>query len=141
VAVALAAAWAWNHRGQPAPDARARLLDFVLTHTPPGETRAMLARACSLPADASVQLAASALGTGQHVLSADTVPFAIWCAGGHLTTFVEAMWATVAGLGDRDTTCAIAGSIVALSAGDAAIPHEWLRSTERIPPPWPVPAA
>lgn len=141
IAVALAAAWAWRHRGALPTEARSRLLDFVLESTPPGETRAMLARARSLPADASVALAASALGTGQRVLSADTVPFALWCAAGHLDDYVQAMWATVSGLGDRDTTCAIVGSIVALSAGERGVPDEWLRSTEAIHPPWPAAAS
>lgn len=141
VAVALAAAWAWRNRDAPPPQPRERLLDFVLEHTPAGETRAGLARARSLPADASIALAASALGSGFRVLSWDTVPFALWCAGGWRDDFVEAMWATVSGLGDRDTTCAIVGSIVALSAGGRAVPpDEWVRGTERVPAPWLGPA-
>ena len=34
----------------------------------------------------------------------------------------DALWLTVSGLGDRDTTCAIVGSIVVLSAGIESIP-------------------
>jgi hypothetical protein len=37
---------------------------------------------------------------------------------------------TVAGMGDRDTTCAIVGGIVALSAGRESIPRAWLSARE-----------
>jgi ADP-ribosylglycohydrolase len=123
VAVAVAAAWVWRHeRGT-----RRELLDFVVEHTPDGDTRAGLAKALHLPDGASVPLAASALGTGNRVISSDTVPFALWCAAGHLGDFASAMWTTVAGLGDRDTTCAIAGGVVAMSA---PIPDDWLAARE-----------
>ncbi len=39
------------------------------------------------------------------------------------------MWTTVSGLGDRDTTCAIVGGIVALH-DQAVIPEEWLQARE-----------
>jgi ADP-ribosylglycohydrolase len=42
------------------------------------------------------------------------------------------MWSTVSGLGDRDTTCAIVGGIVALSAGRESIPEAWLKAREPI---------
>ena len=75
-------------------------------------------------------MAARCLGSGQRVLASDTVPFCLWCAARHLDNYEEAMWTTVAGLGDRDTTCAIVGAIVALSAGPASIPKEWLEARE-----------
>jgi len=40
------------------------------------------------------------------------------------------MWQTVSGLGDRDTTCAIAGGIVA--AAGAAVPEEWRACREAL---------
>lgn len=132
IAVALAAAWAWKHRGQVGPDPRRELLEFVATYTPDGETRAGIAKAQRLPEHASVTLAVSALGNGIQVISSDTVPFALWCAARHLDDFVEAMWSTVTGLGDRDTTCAIVGGIVALAAGRSSIPVEWLQAREAL---------
>ena len=42
----------------------------------------------------------------------------------------EALWSTGAGMGDRDTTCAIVGGIVALSAGREPIPRAWLSARE-----------
>jgi ADP-ribosylglycohydrolase len=75
----------------------------------------------------------AALGNGTGVSAQDTVPFALWCAGQRLGSFEEALWLTVSGLGDRDTTCAIVGGIVALYAGSEAIPAEWLQSRESLP--------
>ena len=58
------------------------------------------------------------------------MPFALFCAAHHLTSFEDAMWATVSGLGDRDTTCAIVGGIVALTSDP---PMAWLLSREPLP--------
>lgn len=48
----------------------------------------------------------------------------------------QALWLTVGGLGDRDTTCAIVGGIVACYTGSAAIPPAWRDAREPLPP-WP----
>lgn len=40
------------------------------------------------------------------------------------------MWTTVSGLGDRDTTCAIVGGILALRSGAGPIPRDWLAARE-----------
>ncbi len=130
VAIAVAAAWAWRvGSGQESPVA-GRLIEVVLDHTPPGETRRGIELARTLPADHSVGSVARLLGSGYRVTAPDTVPFTLWCADRHLTDYVEAMWTTVTGLGDRDTTCAIVGGIVALAAGAAAIPEEWRSARE-----------
>jgi hypothetical protein len=39
----------------------------------------------------------------------------------------------VSALGDRDTTCAIVGGMVALHAGVDSIPREWLACREPLP--------
>ena len=57
------------------------------------------------------------------------MPFALWSAAKHLDDYEEAMWKTVAALGDRDTTCAIVGGIVALTS-KRPIPAEWLSARE-----------
>ena len=127
-AIAVAVAAAWVTRGGAQPD---EMFETLLNHTPDGETRAGIARAANLPAEYDVRTAVSVLGNGTQVISQDTVPFALWCAARHLGHFEEALWSTVSGLGDRDTTCAIVGGIVAL--GNAAqIPVEWLESRESL---------
>ncbi len=128
VAVAVAAAWAWDHGAFGDPR---ELFDAVLRHTPPGETRDGVEVAASLPADTQPRVAARTLGSGQNISSQDTVPFVIWCAARHLDSFEEAFWTTVAGLGDRDTTCAMVGGIVALST--RAVPSPWLAAREPLP--------
>jgi ADP-ribosylglycohydrolase len=108
------------------------LLDAALEHTPDGETRRGLLAARQLPFERPVEIAVHALGNGSRVTSPDTVPFALWSAARRPGSFVEAMWQTVAGLGDRDTTCAIVGGIVILAPGGAVIPAEWLASRESL---------
>lgn len=106
------------------------LIEAALTHTPPGETRSGLEQALALPLDESVQTAANLLGSGLRATSPDTVPFTLWCAARHIDHFEEAMWTTVAGLGDRDTTCAIVGGVVVLATGKWSIPEEWMDARE-----------
>jgi ADP-ribosylglycohydrolase len=122
IAVAVAAAGA--HRGLRGGE----LLRFVVEATPPGETCDGLSQAAALPPATSVDEAVARLGNGAQVTAPDTVPFALWSAAHHLDDFAEAMWQAVAGLGDRDTTCAIAGGVVA--AAGAPIPPEWLAARE-----------
>lgn len=129
VAAALAAAYAWQRRGEARAAGGAALLSFVLERTPPGETHTGIARALALPEGTSVQTAARTLGAGERVTAMDTVPFSLWCAARWLHDFEEALWTTVAGLGDRDTTCAIVGGIVALSAPES-IPAAWREARE-----------
>jgi ADP-ribosylglycohydrolase len=131
IAVAVAAAVAWQQRA--APDGAA-MLAAVVEHTPDGATRDGLAKALELRAQGmSTRSAARVLGSGYAVISSDTVPFALLCASLHLGDYVEAMWTTVAGLGDRDTTCAIAGGVVALAVGAAGLPAAWLAAREPLP--------
>lgn len=128
IAVAVAAAIAWQQRDR--PDGAA-LLAAVVEHTPDGPTRRGLAKAAELRAQGmSTRAAAKILGSGYGVISSDTVPFALLCASRHLEDYVEAMWTTVSGLGDRDTTCAIAGGVVAMAVGPAGLPASWLAARE-----------
>jgi hypothetical protein len=108
------------------------ILDAAAALTPGGETRAGLVEALRIPPGSSVRTAVTALGNGSQVISQDTVPFALWCAARHLTQFEEALWTTVSGFGDRDTTCAIAGGVVALAVGREALPSEWLAARESL---------
>jgi ADP-ribosylglycohydrolase len=128
VAIAVAAACAWQLRSDHSPDRGRQLLQTALERTPDGPTRRGIAHAAQLPLELSPRTAASLLGDGSRVICWDTVPFTLWCAARHLGNYEEALWATVAGLGDRDTTCAIVGGVVALSAG--AVPGDWRAARE-----------
>jgi len=130
VAVAIAAAVACRMGRGEEPRSGEALLKAAFRYTPEGETKEGLAKALTIPLEYDPQTAVSALGAGYRVLSWDTVPFALWCAARHLDSYEEALWTTVSGLGDRDTTCAMAGGVVALSAGRGSIPAAWIAARE-----------
>jgi ADP-ribosylglycohydrolase len=83
--------------------------------------------------DEHLETAVARPGNGSAVTAPDTVPFALWCAARHLGSYEAALWSTVSGRGDRDTTCAIVGGIVVMYAGVESIPVEWLEHREQIP--------
>ncbi|MGW2911195.1 ADP-ribosylglycohydrolase family protein [Streptomyces asoensis] len=132
VAVAVAAALAAAGADADAP-ARAAFLREVASSLPESDVRSGLLVAAGLPEHASVRHAASVLGSGTLISAPDTVPFALWSAAGHLDDLPEALWLTVGGWGDRDTTCAIVGGVVASRTGTDGVPASWRRSREDIP--------
>ncbi|MFD9078367.1 ADP-ribosylglycohydrolase family protein [Streptomyces erythrochromogenes] len=133
VAVAVAAALATRSRGGPAP-ARPDFLRAVAARLPDSDVRSGVRVAARMSARASVRHAAEVLGSGYRMSGPDTVPYALWCAAGHLDDLHEGLWSTVAGRGDIDTTCAIAGGVIAARTGVAALPPTWHASREPLPP-------
>ncbi|MFE5973250.1 ADP-ribosylglycohydrolase family protein [Streptomyces sp. NPDC056460] len=132
VAVALAAALAARSRGGPAP-ARPEFLGDVAARLPDGDVRSGLRIAARMPERTSVRHAAEVLGSGYRMSGPDTVPYALWCAAGHLDDLHEGLWLTVAGRGDIDTTCAITGGVIAARTGVAALPAAWHAAREPLP--------
>ncbi|MEV1068297.1 ADP-ribosylglycohydrolase family protein [Streptomyces sp. NPDC050263] len=132
VAVAVAAALAAAGEGRDVPP-RAVFLREVAGHLADGDVRSGLLVAAGLPERTSVRHAASVLGSGTLISAPDTVPFALWSAAGHLDDLPEALWQTVGGWGDRDTTCAIVGGVVAARTGAAGVPAAWREAREDIP--------
>ncbi|MER7540319.1 ADP-ribosylglycohydrolase family protein [Streptomyces sp. NPDC097704] len=133
VAVALAAALAARSRGGPAP-ARPDFLHAVAARLPDSDVRSGLRIAARMPARTSVRHAAEVLGSGYRMSGPDTAPYALWCAAGHLDDLHEGLWTTVAGRGDIDTTCAIAGGVIAARTGTTALPPAWHATREPLPP-------
>ena len=136
IAVAIASAWMADG-GTDAAD----LFATVLRHTPPGDTRSGIEQASRLDARTPSREAASSLGNGSRVIASDTVPFCIWSVAVNLGRYEEAMWSTVAGLGDRDTTCAIVGGILAAHPA-VTVPPAWLSARESFAffePAWQAP--
>lgn len=127
IAVAVAAA----HAASGASSTKS-LFEVALEYTPRGETRRGIEAARGISPAAPVESAARLLGSGADVTAQDTVPFVLWCAARHIDDFEESMWATVSGLGDRDTTCAMVGGIVALADGGASIPSAWFEARESL---------
>ncbi|MGW1066177.1 ADP-ribosylglycohydrolase family protein [Streptomyces aureus] len=133
VAVALATALATRSRGGPAPD-RPEFLHAVAAQLPDSDVRSGVRIAARMPEHTSVRHAAEVLGSGYRMSGPDTVPYALWCAAGHLDDLHEGLWSTVGGRGDIDTTCAIAGGVIAARTGVAALPAAWHAAREPLPP-------
>ncbi|MGQ4431222.1 ADP-ribosylglycohydrolase family protein [Streptomyces sp. SAS_260] len=132
VAVAVAGALAAAGAGQQVAP-RAEFLREVASQVPASDVRSGLLVAANFSGRTSVRHAASVLGSGTLISAPDTVPFALWSAAGQLDDLPEALWQTVAGWGDRDTTCAIAGGVVAARTGTGGIPYAWRDACEAIP--------
>jgi ADP-ribosylglycohydrolase len=107
--------------------------DAVLSLTPAGATRDGIEEVARLPITTSPEEVAARVGSGQQVSAQDTVPFALFCAAAYCNSYEEALWGTVAGLGDRDTTCAMVGGIVILHAPPKSVPGEFIENTETVP--------
>lgn len=129
IAVALAAAWMARAEGQAGKPGTA-LIEFVLDHLPRTLTYFQLRKALDVTLDTAPEAAAAKLGNGSRVIASDTVPFCLWCAARHASSFEDALWTAVSVGGDIDTNCAIIGGIVALGAGREGIPSAWLAARE-----------
>jgi ADP-ribosylglycohydrolase len=132
VAVAVAAAFAFRV-GEGESMSAEEFLQCVVENVPESETRSSIEQAADIQSDRSPAVVARELGSGFKISAQDTVPFALWCAAHHLDDYEEAFWTTASGLGDIDTTCAIVGGIVALSARQQGIPKAWLEAREPFP--------
>ncbi|MBN1484612.1 MAG: ADP-ribosylglycohydrolase family protein [Chloroflexia bacterium] len=125
MAVAAAAAIA----ARPEPPAGLQFLREAARFVPSSITREQVERSFEIAGD-DLAAAVRQLGTGRRVSAQDTVPFCLWCAAHRLDDLAEALWWTAGGLGDCDTTCAIVGGIVALSA---PVPRAWVERREPLP--------
>ena len=109
----------------------ADLFAAVLSTLPSTTTSAAIEQASSFLETDEIRTVVLRVGNGSRVLSQDTVPFCLWCVAHSDLDYEAALWRTVAGLGDRDTTCAIVGSIVA-SSTKSVIPRGWLAARESL---------
>ena len=129
VAVAVAAALACR-RDCPTGSS---YLEAVLNYVPDCELKDRSGAARRLPVALPIERVVAALGNGSRVSAQDTVPLVLWCAAARPDNYEEALWLTVSALGDRDTTCAMVGGIVACRAGHHALPAHWLERREPLP--------
>ncbi|MEU7019399.1 ADP-ribosylglycohydrolase family protein [Streptomyces sp. NPDC046203] len=135
MAVAAAAALVADPAGPPAPEA---LLDGVVALVPRSAVGAGLRRARDMLDYDDAGTVAAVLGSGRRTSAHDTVPFALWSAARAIGDFERMFWTTASVGGDVDTTCAIAGGVVAASPAGTP-PAAWLDQTEDLPA-W-IPAA
>jgi ADP-ribosylglycohydrolase len=130
IAVAAAIACQWRQRRKPINTSE--FLSEVTQWLPESEVKSRVLSASRFSSNTSMMHAVSVLGNGVLVSAQDTVPLALWCAARHLDNYTEALWFTVSALGDRDTTCAMVGGIVACHTGFEGIPVTWLEAREKI---------
>jgi ADP-ribosylglycohydrolase len=109
------------------------LIAAVLDRVPDTDVRRGAERALALEPDATIERAVDVLGNGTQVSAQDTVPLVLWCAAHQLDDYRRALWRTVSALGDRDTTCAMVGGIVACRVGHQGLPTDWLTCREQLP--------
>jgi ADP-ribosylglycohydrolase len=128
-AIAVAVAAALAARGEPAGS----FLAAVAEQTPDSQVASRLRTVAGRSFELEPAWVAGEVGCGLQISAQDTVPYAIWCAARHLDNLEEALWATASAGGDVDTTCAIAGGIVAARTGTRAVPAHWLQACEPLP--------
>jgi ADP-ribosylglycohydrolase len=132
IAVAVAAAMAWQLRGMSSAEYALKFFVEVLRYVPESKVRRGLLLASQTPVNVPVEAVAKAMGNGSLVTAPDTVPLCLWMAAHHPRNFVEALGKTISAGGDCDTNAAIVGGIVALGAGREGIPTEWLSAREKV---------
>ncbi|MFI6942601.1 ADP-ribosylglycohydrolase family protein [Streptomyces sp. NPDC050418] len=129
MAVAAAAALVAGAKG---PLTGHDLLDGVIALVPRSAVGAGLRRARDMLDYDDASTVAAVLGNGRRTSAHDTVPFALWSAARGLGDYASMFWTTAQAGGDVDTTCAIAGGVVA-AAEPGAPPAEWAAHTEAAP--------
>lgn len=133
VATALAAGICARLKDENSELEPADFLNEIIARTPDSEVKNRIIECRDFPEEYTSEQVAEIVGSGLAVACQDTVPFCLWCAATEPRFFSEAMWLTVAGLGDRDTTCAIVGGIVGAKVGKREIPAEWRARREPLP--------
>ena len=132
IAVAIAAAYCVRQSLGLISSNEKDLLETVIEFTPPSDTQSRIKRATNISYDSPrLDYVISLLGNGSHLCSYDTVPIALWFVAGN-DNFGDALWNAVAALGDRDTICAIVGSLIALKVIEQQLPKAWIESREAL---------
>lgn len=133
IAVAVATALAWRARRADTMPGPREFLEQIISLLPKSLVQKQIRQAARLPRGISTAQAAARLGNGSNISAHDTVPFTLWCAANYLSDYETALWQTVSGLGDMDTTCAIVGGITVMYTGEEGIPIAWRQAREPLP--------
>lgn len=93
------------------------------------DMKSKLNKVLYLNGNPSIELLVKTLGNGIKMTAQDTVPIVIWMLSRYRNNFEECLWNTVSALGDRDTTCAMAGGISILCCDENSVP-DWIKNVE-----------
>lgn len=132
VAVALAAGMVLENKLASKEMNAAEFIEKIFYEMPESDTKYAIRKDLQVSKHSNIDFVVSVLGNGSRIIAQDTVPFAIWCIAHFGNNYEEALWKTVSALGDRDTTCAIVGSVVVLNTEAKDIPPHWLGVTEKV---------
>lgn len=88
------------------------------------DMKSKLNKCLYLDGNPSMELLVKTLGNGIKMTAQDTVPLVIWMLSRYRHDIEECLWNTVSALGDRDTTCAMAGGVSILCCDENTVP-EW----------------
>ena len=132
IAVATAAALATRVKVYGEPTTPNDFIEQVAAALPDTDTRAKVKKSTAVPYHYHTETVKTILGNGTKIMAQDTVPYAIWWAAHNLTDYEESLWKAVSVLGDRDTICAIVGSITVMSSPAERVPAAWAASVESV---------
>lgn len=93
------------------------------------DMKSKLNKCLYLDENPSMELLVKTLGNGTGMTAQDTVPLVIWMLSRYRHDIEECLWNTVSALGDRDTTCAMAGGVSILCYNENTIP-DWAKTIE-----------
>lgn len=93
------------------------------------DMKSKLNKSLYLDGNPSIELLIRSLGNGIKMTAQDTVPLVIWMLSRYRNNFEQCLWNTVSALGDRDTTCAMAGGVSILCCNENTVP-DWTKNVE-----------
>ena len=128
-AIALAAAFAVQEKLGSIRLSRQDFIQKVQNELDDSDMKSKLNKALYLDGNPSIELLVKTLGNGINMTAQDTVPIVIWMLSRYRNNFEECLWNTVSALGDRDTTCAMAGGVSILCCDEKTIPT-WIKNVE-----------
>lgn len=128
-AIALAGAFAIQEKLEIINLNRQEFIQKIQNELDDSDMKSKLNKALYLDGNPSTELLVKTLGNGIKMTAQDTVPIVIWMLSRYRNNFEECLWNIVSALGDRDTTCAMAGGISILCCDENTIPT-WIKNVE-----------
>ncbi|PJJ64570.1 ADP-ribosylglycohydrolase family protein [Chryseobacterium geocarposphaerae] len=128
-AIALAAAFVVQEKLELIKLSQQEFIQKIQSELDDSDMKSKLNKALYLDGNPSTELLVKTLGNGIKMTAQDTVPIVIWMLSRYRNNFEECFWNTVSALGDRDTTCAMAGGISILCCDENTIPT-WTKNVE-----------
>ncbi len=127
--IALAAAFAIQEKLGIKKYSQEEFIQKIQNELYDSDMKSKLNKVLYLNGNPSIELLVKTLGNGIKMTAQDTVPIVIWMLSRYRNNFEECLWNTVSALGDRDTTCAMAGGISILCCDENSVP-DWTKNVE-----------